>query len=99
MKNWNELLISKPNFQFILCRDQTDYPISGQKSQFELERFQHSRNGKLMVWNQDYRVLFELFYQMIVDIQNYDLEVKLEEAMDFILSEYQDYWLFQNIQP
>ncbi|HBW57129.1 MAG TPA: hypothetical protein DEF27_04725 [Oscillatoriales bacterium UBA8482] len=97
MKNWNELLILKPNFKFILCRDQTDYPISGQKSLFELEKLQHSKNGKLMVWNQDYRVLFELFYQMIVDIQNYDLEVKLEEAMDFILSEYQDYWLFQNI--
>jgi hypothetical protein len=50
-----------------------------------------------MLWNPDHRVLFELFYQMILDIQNYDLEIKFEEAMEFILLEYQDYWLFQNI--
>ncbi len=98
LKNWNELLVQKPNFKFILCRDQNDYPISGQKSQLELERFHHSRNGKLMLLNQNERLLFELFYQMIVDIQNHDLEVKLEDAMEFILSEYQDYWLFQNIK-
>ncbi|CAD5917659.1 MAG: exonuclease domain-containing protein [Planktothrix agardhii] len=97
MKNWNELLVLKPNFKFILCRDQSDYPISGEKSLFELEKLQHSKNGKLMLWNPDHRVLFELFYQMILDIQNYDLEIKFEEAMEFILSEYQDYWLFQNI--
>jgi len=98
LKNWNELLGLKPNFKFILCRDQADYPISGQKSQLELERFQQSRNGKLMLLNQDERILFELFYQIIVDIQNYDLDIKLEDAMEFILSEYKEYWLFQNIK-
>lgn len=41
---------------------------------------------------------FELFYQIIVDIQNYDLDIKLEDAMEFILSEYKEYWLFQNIK-
>jgi hypothetical protein len=34
---------------------------------------------------------------MIVDIQNYDLEVTLTEALDIVLFEYRNYWLFQKI--
>ena len=34
---------------------------------------------------------------MIIDIQNYDLEVTLTEALDTVLFEYRDYWLFQKV--
>lgn len=95
IKNWNELVLNKSNFKFILCRDEQDYPINGKSSLFELEKLNHARNGQLFIFDPYQRLTFELLYQMIIDIQNYDLEVKLEEAMEFVLSEYQDYWLFQ----
>jgi hypothetical protein len=47
--------------------------------------------------DKEQRIIFELVYQMIVDIQNRDLEVNLSEALDIVLFDYRNYWLFKNL--
>ncbi|MGB3188216.1 MAG: exonuclease domain-containing protein [Limnoraphis sp.] len=95
MKNYNELMSYHRELQFKLCRDETDYQITGRKSFEELERFQNSSNGQLILLDLNQRVTFELIYQTIVDIQNRDLEISSEQAIQFISSESHDFWLWK----
>ncbi len=94
IRNLNELLINHPEIQFNLCRDSREGLVA-KKSAELLEGFRNAVNGTFIFWDKEQRIIFELIYQMIVDIQNRDLEVNLEEALDLILFEYREYWLFK----
>ena len=94
MKNYNELLSYHRELQFILCRDEMDYEITGYKGFQELEKFQNSANGQFIILDSKQRILFELIYQTIVDIQNRDLETTADDAIQFILSKYSHFWLW-----
>lgn len=97
IRNWNELVISHPEIQFNLCREAREGMITAKKSAEFLEKFSNADNGNYIFLDKDQRVIFELIYQMIVDIQNKDLEVNLVEALDLFLITYRDYWLFKNL--
>ncbi|MDY7002977.1 MAG: exonuclease [Cyanobacteriota bacterium] len=95
IRNYNELMIYHPSLQFKLCRDETDYPIKGTKSRQQLDNFKSSPRGDLIILSSEQRILFELIYQTIVDLQNLDLEVSVDEFIKFISSEYCDFWLWK----
>ncbi|MGL5082685.1 MAG: exonuclease [Microcoleaceae cyanobacterium] len=97
MRNFNELVKQHPEIQFNLCRDVGAGLISAKKSAELLEQFQNTTNGTFIIINQDQRMIFEMIYQMIVDIQNRDLDINLEEALNFFIMIHRDYWLFQNL--
>ncbi|NEO55550.1 MAG: hypothetical protein F6K54_22245 [Okeania sp. SIO3B5] len=95
MRNYNELMSYHPLLQFKLCRDETDYPITGRKSRQQLDNFKSSPRGDLIILNSEQRILFESIYQTIVDMQNLDLEVSVDEFIKFISSEYGNFWLWK----
>ncbi|NEP84165.1 MAG: exonuclease, partial [Okeania sp. SIO3B3] len=95
MRNYNELMSYHPSLQFKLCRDETDYPITGRKSRQQLDNFKSLPRGDLIILNSEQRILFELIYQTIVDIQNLDLEASVDEIIKFISSEYSNFWLWK----
>lgn len=97
MRNLNELVSHRPDIHFNLCRDAREDLISGKSSKIELEKFCQGNNSHYLLFDRDQRITFELIYQAIVDIQNRDLEIDLPEALDILLLDYQDYWLFQNL--
>lgn len=94
IRNLNELLVNYPEIQFNLCRDSRQGLVA-KKSAELLEKFRNAANGTFIFLDKEQRIIFEVIYQMIVDIQNRDLEVNLEEALDLILFEYREYWLFK----
>ncbi len=97
IRNLNELMNKHPDIQFNLCRDSREGLVSGKRSLELLDNFRNSDHGEFVFMDKEQRIIFELVYQMIIDIQNYDLEVTLTEALDVILFEYRDYWLFKNL--
>ncbi|ERT09428.1 exonuclease family protein [Lyngbya aestuarii BL J] len=97
IRNWNELVINHPEIQFNLCRESRESLITAKKSAEFLEQFRNAENGNFVFMDKEQRIIFELIYQMIVDIQNKDLEVNLVEALDIVLFDYRNYWLFKNL--
>ncbi len=95
MTNWNELVAKNSHLKFYLYRDARGYQVSGQKSLAELERFKNLENGEYIVFTKDERIIFELVYKIIVDIQNQDLEVKLDEALSVVLKRYSHHSLLK----
>jgi DNA replication protein DnaC len=97
IRNLTELIQQNPETQFTLCRESREGLSLGKRSLELLESFRNLEQTDFIFMDKDQRIIFELIYQMIVDIQNYDLEVTLTEALDIVLFEYRNYWLFQKI--
>jgi hypothetical protein len=97
IRNWNELVMNHPEIQFNLCRESREGLVTAKKSAEFLEQFRNADNGNFIFMDKEQRIIFELVYQMIVDIQNRDLEVNLSEALDIVLFDYRNYWLFKNL--
>ncbi|MGB3533846.1 MAG: exonuclease [Microcoleaceae cyanobacterium] len=97
IKNFTELINQNPDIQFNLCRESREGLTLGKRSLELLENFRNYEQTEFIFMDKEERITFELIYQMIIDIQNYDLEVTLTEAIDTVLFEYRDYWLFQKV--
>ena len=95
MTNWNELATKNSHLKFYLYRDARGYQVSGEKSLAELEKFKNLENAEYIVLTKDERIIFELVYQIIVDIQNQDLEVELDEALSIIFQRYSHHSLLK----
>ncbi|MEB3343690.1 exonuclease [Okeania sp.] len=95
MNNWNELVVKNSHLNFYIYRDDRIYQVSGEKSLAVLDKFKQFSNAEYMVLKKDERIVFELVYQMIVDIQNQDLEVKLDEALSVVLTRYSHHSLLK----
>ncbi|NEP08213.1 MAG: exonuclease, partial [Okeania sp. SIO4D6] len=95
MTNWNELVAKNSHLKFYLYRDARGYQVSGEKSIAELDKFKNTDNGEYIVLIKDERITFELLYQIIVDIQNQDLEAKLDEALLILLKRYSHHSLLK----
>ena len=93
IKNFNELVISYPQFKFNLFRDIREPKITGKVGKLELEKLKYTKNGKFILMDQENRVNFELIYQLIIDIQEQDLEINLKEAIKFLPDYFTSYWL------
>jgi hypothetical protein len=97
IRNFTELVNQNPDIQFNLCRESREGLSLGKRSLELLENFRNYQQTEFIFMDKEERITFELIYQMIIDIQNYDLEVTLTEALDTVLFEYRDYWLFQKV--
>lgn len=101
IKNWNELLITDRSIQYQLWRDIRVPEISAKVGRGEIEKLNHTPNGSFITMEEKKRIDFELIYRLIIDIQNRDLEMSLEDAIQSIQVELKDCWvcqLFQIIQ-
>ncbi|EIJ42028.1 DNA polymerase III epsilon subunit-like 3'-5' exonuclease [Beggiatoa alba B18LD] len=94
LKNFNELVLQHKNYRFRICRDSREPAIKGKVGMDEIEKLMNAQNGNYYVMEQDDRIRYELLYQLIIDIQNKDLEVDLQQALNFVEMEYlRDFWI------
>jgi len=97
IKNFNELANSNDKIKFYLLRDKREEEIRGKVGREEIEKLNYLKNGSFMIVTRNDRILFELIYKMIVDINQEDLEVNIAEAIAFFIEKYDDYWLIKNL--
>ncbi|MFN3360920.1 MAG: AAA family ATPase [Pseudanabaenaceae cyanobacterium] len=97
IKNWNQLLPEFPQTQFILIRDAREPQIrhTAKVGRAEITKLNQSNQGRFMVMDRQDRIRFDLCYELIVAVQNRDLEVPLEKAIDALLRYIPSYWLLQ----
>ncbi|NES05573.1 MAG: exonuclease [Okeania sp. SIO2F4] len=95
MTNWNELVLKNSHINFYMYREARVYQVSGEKSIAELDKFKNLDNAEYIIFTKDERIIFELVYQIIVDIQNQDLEVSLDEALLVVLKRYSHHSLLK----
>lgn len=93
IKNFNELVINYKDFKFQLWRDIRKSDITGKVAKEEIEKLNNTPNGQFLFLEESDRVTFELVYKLITDIQNKDLEIDIDRALQIVLSEIQ-FWLF-----
>jgi hypothetical protein len=98
IKNWNELLITDRSIQYQLWRDVRVPAISGKVGRGEIEKLNHTQNGSFLTMDNEQRLDFELIYRLIIDIQNCDLEINLEDAIQCIQLELKDCWVCKLLQ-
>ncbi len=98
IKNFNQLALSYPKTKFYLLRDDREGEVSGKVGRQEIKKLNYLDNGNFIISDRDERVLFELLYQMIVDINQADLEVNTDEAISIFSQKYNDYWLVENLK-
>jgi len=95
LKNFNQLVITYKEIRFGLFRDVRESDITGKVGINEIEKLNNAPNGKFIYMEPEDRVSFELIYKLIVDIQNYDLEIDLQKALSILETLKSDYWLLK----
>ena len=100
IKNWNELVIGDPSIHYQLWRDVRSSEIKGKVGREEIEKLNYSKHGAFLSMAEQKRLDFELIYRLIIDIQNRDLEITLEEALQDTMLEVdlKESWLIQLLQ-
>lgn len=96
IKNFNKRVVNPKNSQFILIRDIRQGKIKSEVSAAQVERLQHTANGEFIFLEKDNRVEFELLYKLITDIQNRDLDVDLETALQ-VFTEERRHWIVEKL--
>lgn len=99
IKNFNELVVNHKDKRFGLFRDERQPQITGEVGKLEIKKLQNSPNGKYVSLDKQTRIELELFYKLIVDIHNRDLEVPLKEALQFLCQRPQQHWLIKLFLP
>ena len=97
IKNWNELVVSDRSTHYQLWRDVRLPEIKGKVGRDEIEKLNYSKHGTFLSMAEHERLDFELLYCLIIDIQNRDLEITLEEALQgaMINVDLEESWLVQ----
>lgn len=99
IKNFNELVISHKDKRFGLFRDLRLPMITGEVGKREIEKLHNSTNGKFLPLDKITRLELELLYKLILDIYNQDLEISLNEALQFLSQQSQQHWLIKLFVP
>jgi hypothetical protein len=100
IKNWNELVVSDRSTHYQLWRDVRLPEIKGKVGRDEIEKLNYSKHGAFLSMAEPERLDFELIYCLIIDIQNRDLEITLEEALQDVMInvDLKESWLVQLLQ-
>jgi hypothetical protein len=93
IKNWNELVINDQSIQHQLWRDTRLPDITGKVGKEEIMKLNYSKNGQFLMMNKGQRLDFEIIYQLIIDIQNRDLEIELQDAIEIVKVELKNSWI------
>ncbi|WP_225913919.1 AAA family ATPase [Leptolyngbya ohadii] len=99
LKNFNELVVTHKETNFLLYRDGRQPRIKGKVGLEEIEKLNNAPNGDYRLMEETDRIDFELLYRLIVDIQNRDLELDLLTALEVVTTELRENWLVQLFQP
>jgi len=86
LKNFNQLTVNHPDYQFHLLRDAREPEITGKVGKEEIAKLNHTKNGKFTIIDKSDRLNFELIYNTITDIENQDLEYSLSEALKALVT-------------
>lgn len=97
MKNFNQLVFSHNHIKFSLFRDEREGFITGKVGKEEIEKLNYTKNGEFVMMEKQNRVIFELIYKLIIDIQEGDLDIELEHAIAILISHYKSYWLIKEL--
>jgi len=95
LKNFNQLTINRDEFQFRLFRDERESKIKSKVAKEEKDKFNNSKNGEFIIMNKESRIIFELIYKIVVDIQNKDIDFDLKETFKVLNLQFPDYWLIK----
>ena len=98
IKNFNQLVINHEKYQFRLFRDVRERQINGKQGKEQIAKFNNADNGKFLEMDKNNRILFELIYKLIVEIQNKDVDFNLKDAFDTLKSKFKDHWLIALLQ-
>lgn len=91
--NFNELVISYPQYKFRLFRDIREPEITGKVGKLEIEKLNNTKNGEFILMDEENRINFELIYGLIIDIQQQDFDINPEDALELLPSYFDSYWL------
>ncbi|WP_202950263.1 3'-5' exonuclease [Gloeocapsa sp. PCC 73106] len=97
IKNFNQLVVNHPHLQFILMRDARQSALTGKVAREEIDKLNNATNGQFVLLEKEQRIELELIYKMITDINNLDLEIELEQAMNIWIKYYGNSWLTQKL--
>ncbi len=97
IKNWNETLVNDRSIHYQLWRDDRSSEISGKVGCGEIEKLNHSPQGQFLILGEEERLDFELIYGLIIDIQNRDLEMPLQDALEHLMTNLSESWIIQFI--
>ncbi len=92
------MVINNKDINFILCRDCRARAITGKVGRMEIEKLNNTVNGRFILLEKDDRISFDLIYQIITDIQNRDLDIELETALNSLMSELDKSWIIKLLQ-
>lgn len=96
IKNLNGFAVTYKNIKFYLWRDcRRKAPNPKTVGKENLDRFQSYSNCFFYFMKQKDRLDFELVYKLILDIHNRDLDIDLELALKYLMTNFKDFWLFQ----
>jgi hypothetical protein len=76
-------------------RDAREPKIQGKVGRQEIAKLNHSSNGNFTILQEEDRLELELLYKLITDINNQELDVRLETALETVLEQRPSHWLTQ----
>ena len=97
IKNFNSVVWENPNTMFYIFRDKRAPEIHSKKSLNEIKWLNSSDNGNLKTLTKEDRIRFEVIYKIITDIQNRELDIKIQSVIKVIKHLYNDFWLLKLI--
>ncbi|NET08673.1 MAG: exonuclease [Symploca sp. SIO2B6] len=97
LKNFNKLVISNKHLQFTLIRDIREETIKGKVGKAEIEKLRYCPNGEFVLLNREDRIQFDLLYNLVLAIQNKDLELTVEKAIQLYRKHQPQYWLLETL--
>ncbi|WP_193994565.1 hypothetical protein [Leptolyngbya ectocarpi] len=97
IKNFNKLVSSHSDFNFVLMRDVRESTIRGKVGKFEIERLNHMKNGRFVYLQREDRIELELIYTLVVDIQNQDLDISFEKAFSLLRWQQPKHWILEKL--
>ncbi len=90
-------LVSYPHYEFTLMRDIRQRKITGKVGRQEIEKLNHAKNGCFHILQEADRIELELLAKLIDDINNKDLLIKLETALETFLEHRERHWLIDTL--
>ncbi|MEA1969271.1 MAG: exonuclease [Thermodesulfobacteriota bacterium] len=93
IKNFNQLVINYDKLQFRLFRDIRESEIKAKVGKEEIAKLNNAKNGKFLIMDKKNRIVFELIYKVIVDIQNKDLNFHPDDAFKALKTTFKDHWV------
>lgn len=98
IQNFNELAINNLDTKFIILRDSSEPSVKSLIAKNEIDKLNSSTNGEFITLDIVNRVIFELFYKVIVDIQNRDFDANLPQTLNTLELKFHKHWIVEALR-